>query len=390
MNTDIKVCLLNDSFPPLIDGVSTTVFNYASIIKSNFGDCAVATPAYPGTVDEYPFPVIRYPSIKTDKFAGYRTGLPVTPSVVRELKKHGSNILHSHCPFASSLLARTLRPVLGAPIIFTYHTKFDIDIANTFKSEVLQSAAIKAMMANIKPSDEVWVVSPGAGENLRALGYAGQFALMENGVDFVRGRADRADIDKIAAQHGIKNSTPVFLFVGRMMWYKGIRTILDGLYAARARGTKFKMIFIGDGPDCGAIVETARLLGLSDVCAFTGIVSDRRLLRAYYSLADMFLFPSNFDTSGIVVREAAACGLASVLLRGSSAAHGVTDGQNGVLIGDSAPELADAVGHAARDRPRAHELGRRAMDELYLSWNDSVSRAYRRYGEVLERYRSAK
>jgi glycosyltransferase involved in cell wall biosynthesis len=390
MNANINVCLLNDSFPPLIDGVSTTVLNYASVIKANFGDCAVATPAYPDTADEYPFPVIRYPSIKTDKFAGYRTGLPTTPLVARELKKHGTNILHSHCPFASSLLARTLRPVLGAPIVFTYHTKFDIDIANTFKSEALQAAVIKVMIANIKPSDEVWAVSPGAGENLRALGYAGQFILMENGVDFDKGRADRADIEKAAARHGIKNNTPVFLFVGRMMWYKGIRTILDGLYAAKARGVKFKMIFIGDGPDRDAVVEAAQLLGLSGDCEFTGIVSDRRLLRAYYSLADMFLFPSNFDTSGIVVREAAACGLASVLLRGSSASHGISDGKNGILIGDSAAELADAVAMAARDRPRARELGRRAMDDLYLSWNDSVARAYRRYGEILERYRSAK
>jgi glycosyltransferase involved in cell wall biosynthesis len=387
---DINVCLLNDSFPPLIDGVATTVYNYASIIERKHGGCTVATPAYPGVSDDYPFSVIRYPSLKTDKFAGYRTGLPVTPAVAPELKKRGSNILHSHCPFASSLLARTLRPVLDAPLIFTYHTKFDIDIANTFKSEVLQTAVIRVMLANIKPSDEVWAVSPGAGENLRGLGYEGSFRLMENGVDFAKGKSERAGIEAAAARHGIEKHTPVFLFVGRMMWYKGIRTILDGLYIAKARGVRFKMIFIGGGLDFDAIVENAGLLGLSGDCVFTGPVSDRRELRAYYSLADMFLFPSDFDTSGIVVREAAACGLASVLLRGSSAAHGVTDGQNGVLIDESSEALADAVASASSDRGRARSLGRRAMDELYLSWEDAVDRAWQRYGEVLENYRSAK
>ncbi|MDR1590102.1 MAG: glycosyltransferase [Oscillospiraceae bacterium] len=395
---DISVCLLNDSFPPLIDGVSTTVYNYASIINSKYGLCAVATPAYPGVHDDYPFPVIRYPSIKTEKFFGYRSGLPVTPVVAKELKKLGVNILHSHCPFASSVLARTLRtsvlartlrPALDAPIVFTYHTKFDVDIANTFKSEILQTAVINVMMANIRTSDEVWVVSPGAAENLRGLGYTGQPLLMENGVDFSKGPSERSDVEALAARYGIRKDMSVFLFVGRMMWYKGIRTILDGLYMAKARGVKFKMIFVGGGQDYDAIVKNAELLGLADACVFTGRVSDRGELRAHYSLADMFLFPSDYDTSGIVVREAAACGLASVLLRDSSAAHGVTDGRNGLLIHDDASDLMDAVIRTASDREWAGALGRRAMDDLYLSWDDAVARAWRRYGEVLEGYREA-
>jgi glycosyltransferase involved in cell wall biosynthesis len=338
--------------------------------------------------DDYEFPVIRYPSVRTDKFAGYRTGLPFTPAVARELKRLGINILHSHCPFASSVLARTVRLALDAPIVFTYHTKFDIDIANTFKSEVLQTAVLKVMLSNIEPSDEVWVVSPGAEENLRQLGYTGDCLLMENGVDFPQGPAPKDEIAAAAARHGINaGGDPVFLFVGRMMWYKGIRTILDGLYSAKSRGIKFRMIFIGGGLDFDSITETAGLLGLSDDCVFTGPVGDRGLLRAYYSLADLFLFPSSFDTSGIVVREAAACGLASVLLRGSSAAHGVGDARNGVLIDDSASDLAEIVAKTARDRGWVRALGRQAGEDLYLSWNDAVGRAWTRYGEILENYR---
>jgi glycosyltransferase involved in cell wall biosynthesis len=234
------------------------------------------------------------------------------------------------------------------------------------------------------------VVSPGAAENLRELGYTGQTRLMENGVDFEKGGADRADVEALAAEHGVRENVAVFLFVGRMMWYKGIRTILDGLYLAKMRGTRFKMIFVGGGLDFDAIVENAGLLGMAEDCVFTGPVSDRRKLRAYYSLADMFLFPSDFDTSGIVVREAAACGLGSVLLRGSAATHGVTDGRNAILIDDDPAHLMDAVMRTAANRERARALGRRAMDELYISWDDAVSRAHKRYGEVLENYRAKK
>ena len=61
------ICLLNDSFPPIIDGVANAVVNYAKILTETEGLCAVATPEYPGVVDDYPFPVVRYPSIDTTK-----------------------------------------------------------------------------------------------------------------------------------------------------------------------------------------------------------------------------------------------------------------------------------------------------------------------------------
>ena len=71
-----NICLMNDSFPPLIDGVANAVVNYANVIQSQYGEAVVATPQYPGTIDDYPFPVIRYPSLDTTRMVGYRTGLP--------------------------------------------------------------------------------------------------------------------------------------------------------------------------------------------------------------------------------------------------------------------------------------------------------------------------
>ena len=44
----MKVCLLNDSFPPMLDGVANTVQNYASVMKTDeLADAVVVTPAYP-------------------------------------------------------------------------------------------------------------------------------------------------------------------------------------------------------------------------------------------------------------------------------------------------------------------------------------------------------
>lgn len=377
---------MNDSFPPQIDGVATAVINYADIISHKYGNAVVAVPQYPGVSDKYPFEVIRYPSINTTKFVGYRAGYPFSASALYKLETKNIDIIHSHCPVASNLFARMLRESIDVPVVFTYHTKFDIDIARAIKSEYLQQAVIKRLVYNIEACDEVWAVSKGAGENLRSLGYEGEYIIMENGVDFPCGRIDSRIVDGLRKSYRLPDEVPVFMFVGRMMWYKGIRIILDGLKRVKGSGFAFKMFFVGDGADRLEIEQYAAKLNLTDDCIFTGAIQNRELLRTHFCMADLFLFPSTFDTNGIVVREAAACGLASVLIGGSSAAEGITDGQNGICIDENPESMAEAIAGVCNDRRRIREIGRNAMNELYLSWDDSVAKAVARYETVIENY----
>ncbi|MBQ1619812.1 MAG: glycosyltransferase, partial [Oscillospiraceae bacterium] len=226
------ICLMNDSFPPIIDGVANAVVNYAANIEQKLGHAVVVTPAMPGTDDSiYPFPVLRYPSIDTRKLVGYVTGYPFSPEVVRRLNDEHVALMHTHCPVTSMLLARSLRGVIDAPLVFTYHTKYDIDIAKAVHSKLLQESAIRALVQNISACDEIWVVSRGAGENMRSLGYEGDYIVMENGVDVPRGQVEQTLIDRVTAPYDLPAGVPVFLFVGRMMWYKGLRIILDALKA---------------------------------------------------------------------------------------------------------------------------------------------------------------
>lgn len=382
-----NVCLLNDSFPPLIDGVGNAVVNYALNIQKNHGRSTVIVPKYPDVHDDYPFTVIRYPSIDTTKLVGYRAGYPFSSVIYSHTDKEVPDVIHSHCPAVSTLVARTLRETADAPLIFTYHTKFDIDISKAIKGEVFQKAATDIFVDNISAADEVWTVSRGAGENLRALGYQGDYIIMKNGVDFPKGRVSDSEVSRLRAHLGISQELPVFLFVGRMMWYKGCRLTVDGLAEAKRRGSRFKMIFVGDGVDLDEIIAYTEKEGLASDCIFTGAVRDRQLLRTFFCLADLFMFPSTFDTNGIVAREAAACSLASVMIKGSCAAEDVTHGVNGILIDEDQRSMAQAITDACRDRQRLRKLGENAARDLYLSWEDAVAIAAARYEKVIEAYK---
>ena len=101
---DLGVCLLNDSFPPVIDGVANTVLNYANIINEKYGHPIVATPKYPKRdVSGYPYPVLQYTSFNTTKIAGYRLGNPIASPTAAHIAEHDIDIIHT--PFRRFLPA---------------------------------------------------------------------------------------------------------------------------------------------------------------------------------------------------------------------------------------------------------------------------------------------
>ena len=381
------ICLLNDSFAPVIDGVANAVMNYAKNLSSDEESSVVITPDYPGADDsQFPYPVLRYPSLDLRKSTGYTAGIPFAPELLRSLEPYHVQLLHSHCPIVSTMLARELRQVLDVPLILTYHTKFDIDIANIMHSRALQEASKRALLENINACDEVWAVSQGAADNLRSLGYEGECVIMHNGVDLPRGRVRQAQIDAVTEGFDLPAQVPVYLFVGRIMWYKGLGIILDALAALDQEKRDFRMVFVGGGGDFDQVKAYSEKLGLAKKVFFAGPVHQREALRAWYCRADLFLFPSTFDTNGLVVREAAACALGSVLIAGSCAAEGVTNERNGLLIEENAQSLAHCLCGLSKEAMSL--IGSYAQKELYLSWEDAVKAARERYQVVIDRYNS--
>ena len=406
----MNICLLNDSFPPIIDGVANVVMNYGSVLVNDLdANVVVGTPKYPDAgYDGYPYEVVPYPSFDTTEFVkGYRTGNPLSIREIARMTEFQPDIIHTHCPAVSTMIARILRKETGAPVVFTYHTKFDVDIARAVGDGFLKKETIKTMISSIEACDDVWVVSEGAGENLKSLGFDGDYRVMPNGVDFPKGRVNAETVAQVTKDYDLPDGIPLFLFVGRLMKYKGLPIIADAMRLLSDNGVDYRMVFVGGGADAAEIQNMIRGYGIAmDVYSdgeadhfegtagrpgkviFTGPEHDREKLRAWNTRADLFLFPSVYDTNGIVVREAAACGLASVLIKGSCAAEGITDGRNGYLIDEDAGSMAELLMKVSGDLNALYDTGQHAMDEIYISWTDSVHTAYERYGELHEMAKS--
>lgn len=389
----LNICLMNDSFPPVIDGVATTILNYAEIINEKLGKATVVTPEYPGVQDDFPFPVVRYPSLSvTEKICSYRMGYPFSASKLDSLTGSGFNIIHTHCPFASMVMARVLRIKTGIPMVFTYHTKFDIDIRRALPTKLMQDQAIKLLVSNISAADEVWTVSEGARQNLLDLGYVEtnghRIRIMENGVDFPRGRAEKDEVESLRADLDLSGHGPVFLFVGRLLWYKGIRTILDSLKILDQRGTDFRMMVVGDGADREEIENYTQELGLGEKVVFTGRrLRPRRTAHLLHRRGPVHI--------PVAVRhERYRCARSSRLrssvglIKGSCAAEGITHHRTGILVDNTAEAIAEELQFAADHLEEVHQMGDHAMNEVYMSWETSIRNAYDRYGAIIENCRS--
>ncbi|MBQ3888404.1 MAG: glycosyltransferase [Clostridia bacterium] len=384
-NGKMKIGIFVDSFYPNIDGVSQVVNNYCTCLsRYDDVDVTLVTPRYKeGHYERYPFRVYPYLSFGGPGKVGYRVGWPFVPKIVRDVRAMDFDLVHIHCPLCSSELQRLTNKDGHAKTVLTYHTKYDVDFEARLRLAPMKKIAYSFLKANVNYPDEVWIVSQGSEEALRRIGFTGTCRVMENGVDLPRGRASDADCDALRREYSLPDGVPVFTFIGRMQWYKNIRLLLDGLKLVKEAGLNFRFLMVGDGQDLNEMKAYVRQIGLADRVIFTGSVREREKLRVFYSITDLFLFLSTFDTAAIVVKEAAASDVPVLFAAGSDSAYGVEEGVNGWFAEENPRAVADKILLAAGDRDNLRRVGQRAGDTLYVPWSVSVDRAYRRYKEIL-------
>ena len=83
---------------------------------------------------------------------------------------------------------------------------------------------------------------------------------------------------------------------------------------------------------------------------FTGFISDRIEISKIYSKADLFLFPSIFDTDGLVICEAASAGTPTLTINGYGASERITDNKNGFLSNYNVKDFSNRIYQIIQDK----------------------------------------
>jgi glycosyltransferase involved in cell wall biosynthesis len=175
-------------------------------------------------------------------------------------------------------------------------------------------------------------------------------------VEWFGDQADRlsARRDELRAGFGLEREDVAVVTVARLAPEKGLDVLL------RAAGTH-PVLVIGDGPERGRLEALARELGVR--ATFAGDRPLEGVLDAYVA-ADVFALLSSYEPWGVVVNEAAACGLTLVLSERVGAARDLLrDDENGFLVPAGDVEAAaDALARLASDPGLRESMGARSRE----------------------------
>jgi glycosyltransferase involved in cell wall biosynthesis len=159
-----------------------------------------------------------------------------------------------------------------------------------------------------------------------------RIGIFANTIDVDAFRADAealaSERDLLRGELGAGPDDIVVLSVARLAPEKGLDVLVRAV--ADAADPNLLLVVAGDGPERERLTALAAELGVRLV--LRGDLPWARIVESYVA-ADVFALLSEREPWGVVVNEAAACGLPLVLSDRVGAAHDLLrDGENGVLV----------------------------------------------------------
>ncbi|MGH7353174.1 MAG: glycosyltransferase [Candidatus Rokuibacteriota bacterium] len=356
-DSSLRIALFTNNYLPFCGGVTISVETLRRGLESRGHDVWVFAPRFPGASDASPR-VVRYPSVPATTYPEFPLAVPWSPRIGALVRGLGVDVFHAHHPFLLGPTAARLARRLGRPLVFTYHTRYEkyahyVPVTRG----LVEAAAVKLSTRFAARADAVIAPSAGIRDELVRRAVAAPVAVVPTGVDlagFTPG--DQAEARRTL---GLPERDPVVLYVGRLDREKSVDRVL--LAFERIAGTlaRARLVLVGQGKEAERLRRLACGLAAGGRIRFEGVRA-HAALPAYYRAADVFLFASETETQGLVLAEAAACGLPAVAVSAPGCDETVVDGATGILTKADPAALAEAATGVLLDLERRRAMAVRA------------------------------
>lgn len=312
----MRVAIYTETFLPKIDGIVRVVCLTLEHLHRRGIEVALIAPEQ-GVREYMGARVIGVPCIPNPVYPEGRIALP-NPVTFARVRAFRPDLMHCFHPIMAGMAGLLFARLLRVPVISSFH----LDIAHmaSYYGMHLIGAVLKRTVTwGFNNSDYALAPSRLVQGKMQAQGIR-KVGLWRRGVDadlFHPRRYDPAVREEISGGHP---EDVILLYVGRLAPEKQleqIRAVLE-----RVPGTRLALV--GGGPHREAL--EAHFKGLP--VTFVGYRNGAALAQAYAS-ADVFVFPSAFESFGLVILEAMASGIPVVSARVGGAQDMIEEGVSG-------------------------------------------------------------
>ena len=278
--------------------------------------------------------------------------------VFRHLARHGADydVVHTASfPYFHLLAAAALRARAGYRLFVDWHEIWTSGYWNAYLGPVGGRIGSAIQRACLRVPQQALCFSRLHERRLRDSGVA-------NVVRLEGQYTERADAPNVGGGRS------AVVFAGRHVAEKGVLALVPAFALVHERRAELRLDVYGDGPQRPDVLRQIERFDLGEVVSAPGFVDDHALDQALRQ-AICLVLPSRREGYGLVVVEAAANGVPSVVVAGpdNAAVELVEEGVNGAIATSTEPgDLAAAI-------VRAHDGGR-ALRRSTMEWYGANAR----------------
>lgn len=390
----IKVGIFNDSFYPMLDGVITAIDNYATLLLDKNCEVTVFTVgSCKGKKDtkDHPYKVVKSKTMRLF-FLDYDLPTPNRDKKFKKLLEESDlDIVYFHSPMGLGKTAIKYAKAHNIPIISHLHSQFYSDFYRATRSKLISDALLRKIIKVFNNSDCAIAVNDFTKDLFR------NNYKLKSPVKVVNNATNMTPVDNIEEakrfineKYGFNPDRKIFTYVGRITKLKNIDTTLNALAILKKKYDNFTFLVVGGGKDMSYFEQRVKKLGLTDNVIFAGKIHDQDLLKKVYARADLLLFPSLYDTDGIIKFEAASQYTPTVFVENTGAASQIIDNETGFISARTPEAFAEKIYEAITNDSLYEKVSKNCYEKVYRTWQDSANEVYNLMLELIEKKKSEK